>query len=144
MTAKTNEIENLLAAKSVQFQLLPADEGDAVRQHWLSTFAARVKKDTGVWVHNRFRWHGFSYGFQNAIEGEDAMVGYQDQWPAPYVVFDEDDSWAYACTSAEYPDLTSLRSDIYVAHHGMKWTMAFTHEQPDIGPFWATKSDNAC
>ncbi|KIC47145.1 hypothetical protein RA28_05510 [Ruegeria sp. ANG-S4] len=71
------------------------------------------------------------------------MIGYQKQWPAPYVVFNENNDWAYSCTFDRYPDFTSFQADIYVAHHNMKWTMVFTHEQPDLGPYLAFKSENA-
>ena len=96
-----------------------------------------------VFGYNRFRWHGFSYGLQTAVTGADALSDYRRQWQAPYVIFDEEGTWAYSCTSEKYPDLTSLRADIYVAHHNMKWTMIFTHEQPDIGPYLALKSKNS-
>ena len=55
------------------------------------------------------------------------------------MVFDEEGTWSYRCTSETYPDFTALGADIYVAHHNMKWTMAFTHEQPHDGPFFAVK-----
>ncbi len=121
----------------VDFDPLNSKEGGEVVQCWHQTFAGNVKKSTGSRIHNRFRWHGFSYGFQIARAGDDALNAYKNQWPAAYVIFDEDIKWSYRCVSETYPDFTSFGADIYVAHHNMKWTMAFTHEQPDIGPFFA-------
>ncbi len=126
--------------EGVDFDPLNANEGREVIQYWHRTFAGNVKKSTGSWIHNRFRWHGFSYGYQNARAGDEAFNAYKNQWPAPYVVFDEDINWSYSCVSGSYPDFTSFSADIYVAHHNMKWTMVFTHEQPDIGPFFAEQS----
>jgi len=31
------------------------------------------------------------------------------------------------------PDLTFLRTDLYVFPESMEWSMAFTHEQPEVG-----------
>ncbi len=142
MSPKQIQIENFLSAREVSFDPLTSSESESVKKQWLLAYAARVKKETGVWIHNRFRWHGFSYELQTAVAGSEALIGYQRQWPAPYVIFDEENIWAYSCTSEEYPDFTSFRADIYVAHHNMKWTMVFTHEQPDIGPYLALKSEN--
>ncbi|WP_299193935.1 DUF4275 family protein [uncultured Litoreibacter sp.] len=142
MSLGTIQIENSLSDHDVDFQCVPASESERLRKQWLNCYAARVKKETGAWIHNRFRWHGFSYGLQAAVAGLDATIAYQALWPAPYFVFEEENTWAYACTSDRYPDLTSLQADIYVAHHNMNWTMVFTHEQPEIGPYLAMKSKN--
>lgn len=143
MISKKSQIEHFLISQSVDFVPLSPVESEQVKTDWLATYALRVKKNTGAWIHNGFRWHGFSYGLQSAITGSDAVVGYQKQWPASYVVFNENNDWAYSCTSDRYPDFTSFQADIYVAHHNMKWTMVFTHEQPDLGPYLAFKSENA-
>ncbi len=143
MRLKKFQIETVLSEHNVDFSFIPEKESASIRERWLDLYAARVKKETGAWIHNRFRWHGFSCGFQDAVAGSDALTAYKNMWPAPYIVFDEEDTWAYACTSDSYPDLTPQRADIYVAHHNMKWTMVFTHEQPDIGPYLALKSKNA-
>ena len=137
MSLRTSEIDALLSDLGAEFRQMTQTESDRVRQQWLHAFAKNVKAETGVWVHNRFRWHGFSYGLQTALEGAAALNSYQTQWRAPYVLFDEEDHWAYACTSQAYPDFTRFHEDIYVAHHNMKWTMVFTHESPDIGPYFA-------
>ena len=142
MSLKKIHIESFLSALEVDFYPVQSDESEQLKKLWLFAYAARVKNETGLWIHNRFRWNGFSYGHQTAVSGSDALIAYQSQWQAPYVIFDEEDTWAYLCTSEKYPDLTSFRADIYVAHHNMKWTMVFTHEQPDIGPYFAFKSKN--
>ena len=139
MTQDARQIEKILAANRVAFERLDPAEQEDVRTRWLQTFAGNVKRETGSWVHNRFRWHGFSYGFEAATEGQDALRAYQGQWCASFVVFGEADGWAYRCHADRYPDFTPLGEDIYVAHHNMKWTIAFTHEQPDIGPFFAER-----
>ena len=86
---------------------------------------------------SELNWHCFSWEDSKALEGTKAFEAYQQQWLAPIVIFDESEDWLIECEVKEYPDFSTLRKDIYVSHHNMKWTMAFTHEQPDIGPFFA-------
>ena len=79
------------------------------------------------------------YVILGACHPASAWQAYQSQWPAPYVVFDEEGTWSLGCASQTYPDFSLLGADIYVSHHNMKWTMAFTHEQPHDGPFFAER-----
>lgn len=132
-----SQVQALLERDAVTFEPLSADDRDMVVKRWLQVYARNVKQQTGAWVHNSFKWHGFSHGYEAATEGEQALRAYQSQWSASYVIFDEDESWALACASQAYPDLSALGADLYVAHHNMKWTMVFTHEQPQDGPFFA-------
>lgn len=134
------QIEEFLEGRGVEFEPHTLSEREDIAKRWCVTYAQMVKKATGKWIHNGFRWHGFSCEYQSAIEGYDALSAYLNQWPAPYLIFDEGGVWSYGCTSKEYPDFTSFGADIYVAHHHMKWTMAFTHEQPQIGQFFAMKT----
>jgi len=100
-----------------------------------------MKQNHDVSVYHGFRWHGFSYHLQPCLEGEPALNKYLNQWPAPFYVFDESLGFCALCSAESYPDLSNLHGDIYVAHKNMKWTMAFTHEYPHIGPFFAGKSE---
>ena len=130
------QVEAALAELAVEFVPLSDVEAADVSQRWLERFAARVKKTKGEWVVNGYRWHGFSYGLEPALSGEQALAAYRKQWPAPFLVFDERATCGYRCEGV-YPDLSDVRQDLYVAHKRMKWTMVFTHEQPAIGPFFA-------
>ena len=76
---------------------------------------------------NKMKWHGFSSGYEAAIEGDKALTRYTSNWMANYFIFDEEETWCFQCSSDSYPDLTSLSADIYISHHNMKWTMVFTH-----------------
>ncbi len=131
-----SRIEDYLLQCGVSFNRLDAEMTKEVVNKWDQVFARNVKKVTGQWIHNRFRWHAFSYEFESSIWGPEALEKYLTQWLAAFVLFDEDLNCCYRCEAQRYPDLTSLGWDIYVAHHNMKWTMAFTHEQPEIGPFF--------
>lgn len=133
------QIEQVLVSTGASIEVLGKDEHHEIDRAWLSTFAQRVKQQTGRWIYEGYRWHGFSNRFEDALEGRPAKDEYFKQWTAPYVVFDEKLHCGYRCTSRAYPDFSKLRADIYVAHHNMKWSMVFTHEQPDIGPFFAVR-----
>ena len=137
MKPNINQIEGFLKSNTVGYEKLCPPEQERISKQWQLVFAKNVKMETGEWIYNRFRWHGFSLGYQKAVEGAEALKAYQSQWPAQFIVFDENNTWSYRCASNVYPDFSSLGADIYVAHQNMKWTIAFTHEQPDIGPFFA-------
>lgn len=132
------DVKALLTSSEIQCRLLDASEAEAVRSRWLSTFAANVLKQKGVEVFQGYMWHGFSFGMEVSLEGEAAQQEYQKQFQAEYVLFDEDFNFCLACEPSAYPDLTELMDDLYVTHANMKWTMVFTHEQPGIGPFFAS------
>ena len=134
-----DEIAKFLEQHTTEFESLNSEQRITIEKNWLRTYAANVKKETGSWIHARFKWHGFSYGFERATEGMSAMEKYQNCWPAPFVVFDENLAWAFRCVSTQYPDFSDFGADIYVAHHNMKWTMVFTHEQPDPGPYFTSQ-----
>lgn len=137
MRHAAKHIEAFLDGQGVDFAPHSPEEKSGVHKRWLEAYAAKVKRATGSWIYNGFRWHGFSWDHEAALEGDSALKTYLAQWSAPYVIFDEEGNWSYGCRSERYPDFTHFGADIYVAHHNMKWTMAFTHEQPHIGPFFA-------
>lgn len=132
-----SRIEDYLSWCNVNFDRLDEEMTNKIVRKWDRAFTRNVKRATGLWVYNRFRWHGYSYEFEPSVWGEEAFDTYSVQWQAAFVLFDEDLECCYRCEANRYPDLTELNWDIYVTHHNMKWTMVFTHEQPEIGPFFA-------
>jgi len=136
MKKAINGIVDVLDSAGIEYEKLNSAECEVIVERWLSVFSSNVKKKTGAWIYKGLKWHCFSWGFEDAKNGTIALQAYQSQWPTPYVIFDDGGNWCYRCESQDYPDLTVLGSDIYVAHQNMKWTIAFTHEQPQIGPFF--------
>ena len=47
------------------------------------------------------------------------------------------------CDAIPSPDLTGLHSDFFVFPPNLLWTMSFTHEQPDLGPYFACRDWDA-
>jgi hypothetical protein len=86
-----------------------------------------------------FRWHGFSYGIEKCRAGKEALEQYLAQWPSHYYIFNEALTFCLKCKSEVYPDLSARVADLYVIHHNLKWTMVFTHEQPQLGSYFATQ-----
>ncbi len=129
-----------MQSQDVSFDREDPETTEAIARKWKQHFASVVKKQTGVWIHNKFRWHGFSGGFEQHMSGDKALKAYLYQWPAKFLVFNESLKFGYTCRAQSYPDFSPLCDDIYVAHHNMKWTMVFTHEQPGEGPYFAVGS----
>jgi hypothetical protein len=134
-------VRRFLEGSGARVDVLSHDQAQEFERRWLAVFAANVKRRHKAWVYGGFRWHGFSYGLERCIEGSDAIARYSGQHPAKYVVFDEELEETLSCKSEGYPDLSSLGRDLYVSHANLKWTMVFTHEQPDIGPFFASRDE---
>jgi hypothetical protein len=128
-----------LLLQGVELAELDPQESRDVDRRWLDGFAWRVQQEKGVSIYGGYRWHGFSYHLQPCLEGGPALEAYLRQDNTSFYVFTESMDYCALCHSETYPDLSTLRQDIYVAHRNMKWTMAFTHEQPHIGPFFAER-----
>jgi len=126
-----------LSELGVQMKALTRKEREALRNNWNLAFASQVKKERGVYVYLGFRWHAYSYGMVPCAQGKPALKTYLAQAPARFYLFDESMQICGICEAGHFPDLTQLCDDIYVVHHDLKWSMAFTHEQPLIGPFFA-------
>lgn len=111
-----------------------------LEQEWLHAFCGNVKTKTGKWVYRGFRWHAFSYGYEDAKHGPTALEYYRSLRPKRLFVFsDTGAEIGFVCEGIAPPDLSSLHDDWYVFPRSLLWTMFFTHEQPDIGPFLACR-----
>ena len=133
-------ISEFLANCSVSTVDLSKEAAEQFSEQWLRIFAPLVKKEHGIYIYRRFRWHAYSHRLQPCMDGEEAIKKYRRQPTSPFYVFNESLSYCALCKAEEYPDLSGLHTDVYVTHHKMAWTMAFTHEQPQIGPFFAEQS----
>ncbi len=126
-----------LSERGVELTELSPKERKELDQKWNVTFASQVKKQQGVYVYRGFRWHAYSYEIVPCLQGEAALKEYLAQARAPYYLFDESMDICGLCKAGRYLDLTWIGDDVYVVHHKLRWSMAFTHEQPYLGPFFA-------
>ena len=123
-----------LLQRSVLFTLLDRSAAHDFAQRWSATFASSPPPK---W--SPYRWHTFHVRLYPCLQGAIALSAYLSQWQAPFYVFDEALEFCVRCEAQPYPDLSALRRDLYVAHPNLKWTAAFTHEQPHLGPFFAER-----
>lgn len=101
---------------------------------WLEAFGAKRR---GVNA-KAFLWHIFSGGRYPSLSGADALASYLEQTAREYVVLSNDRKHAFTTDSA--PQACSW-SDYYVFPENLAWTMAFTHEDGWLGPYFAYHAD---
>ncbi|MGV3659811.1 MAG: DUF4275 family protein [Prosthecobacter sp.] len=106
------------------------DEVSGLVQQWLDVFG-RDRQGVNTKDH---MWHIFSGGRYPSLEGEQARVEYLSQICCEFVVLSNGRDAAF---------LTDTRpedrpfSDFYVFPPNLAWTMAFTHEEGWLGPYFA-------
>jgi hypothetical protein len=116
-------------------------------QLWRETFARPVKEKTGRWVYHGLDWHTFSWKFCKSKSGFRAVIEYlSEKAKTVYVVSQDETQTAFSCASETPIDFSECGTDVYVFPEDYAWTIAFTHEEPQIGPFfsraeWATQGD---
>lgn len=110
----------------------------SINQKLLESFFPNVKRETGNWVYNKFRWHGYTFKHEPAISGEAAFDKYVQQPVAAFYVYHEFGDSLFDCSASQWPDVRVFGNDIYVCPHDMSWLFSTTHEvSMGIGPFFA-------
>jgi hypothetical protein len=97
---------------------------------WLEAFG---KERQGLNTKD-FLWHIFSANKYPNVAGAEALVQYKQQEESQFVVLSNDRKVAFATDVR--PEECSL-SDFYVFPENLAWTMAFTHEDGWLGPYFA-------
>jgi hypothetical protein len=100
------------------------------RQQWRLTYA---KHGRGAGLH-QFLWHVFSHDRYPALSGEQAEAAYAQHEAVEYVVLPNDASLAFVSSTRPARD---WYLDVYVFPRNLAWTMAFTHEDGYLGPYFA-------
>jgi hypothetical protein len=109
---------------------LSAGEASQVVESWLGAFGRnRDGIDTDA-----FLWHIFSSGRHPSEGGLAAKSSYEQQIAHEYVVLSNDRTVVF--TTNQRPETCSL-TDYYVFPPNLAWTMAFTHEEGWLGPYFA-------
>lgn len=123
----------LVAPGSVLRQFTEA-EANRLAEDWLAVFG---KKAQGVNT-KAYLWHVFSAECYPAISGDEAVGQYRQQAGLEFVVLSNDRKEAFM--TELLPESSSL-SDYYVFPSNLAWTMAFTHEDGWLGPYFARHPD---
>ncbi len=108
------------------------DEAESrdIENKWMQVFC-RKKQGFNT---KAFKWHIFSGEGYPSISGEEARSAYVNHAAARYIIMPNDKG--LLVLTDELPTDCSL-SDYYVFPENMAWTMAFTHEEGWLGPYFA-------
>ncbi len=115
-------------------QVCTTAEAGELEQAWLEIYC-KSRQGTRP---KGYKWHIFSQEQYPSVSGDEALAMYPAQAAPEYIVLSDDDP--EAITTDLLPELCSL-SDYYVFPKNMAWTMAFTHEDGWLGPYFAKHPD---
>jgi hypothetical protein len=139
MSAETKIRDALVAAGCSPVGLSAKEVWDWQRR-WRGVFAKELHAATGKWVFNDFDWHVFSFGHHKAKAGDAAWAEYRGLASCNFVVLSGESRATFGFTCiGKPPDRLKLGIDVLVAPSSLEWTMAFTHEEPLCGPYFAER-----
>jgi hypothetical protein len=105
-------------------------EAAALAAQWLAVFGAN-----GFGSGSReYLWHVFSFAAFPVLSLKEARDQYELETCAEYIVLSDDKDVAFL--TDQRPTASSL-SDWFVFPPNLAWTMAFTHEDGWLGPYFA-------
>lgn len=110
-------------------------EVQVIEKKWIDAFC---KNKLGLSI-KQYKWHIFCGEGYPSVEGDLAETTYKEQESPTYIVMSEDGE---ALLTNEKPkDLNC--TDAYVFPENLSWTMAFTHEEDWMGPYFAKHKNYA-
>lgn len=127
-------IELTVAPGGVLRRFAP-DEARALAQQWVDTFSG-----TGAPATKRYLWHVFSGEACPSVSLKDAEAEYARHEAPSYIVLSNRRD---AALETDVRPLVCDTSDWLVFPPNMAWTMAFTHEDGWLGPYFAKHDDYA-
>jgi hypothetical protein len=133
----TEEVEHELRLQGVAFEALSHEERDRLRAQWLRSFAVR---ETPVAEH-----YVFAFGLQEKAAKEAYRAAWtrklEGAWRRGFYFVVKTAGWeeapAYRCRSATPLEYSML--DCWVCPLDWEWTMVFTHEGDEYGPFFTMR-----
>jgi len=134
------ELEEFLVNRHIAATCLSKTKKLMLQRAWRKVFAVSTYEKTGKWRYRGHDWHSFSYDFYPHLDGNRALQKYVNiKGGVFYVIPDDKNLMGYECRGKKLPDLSSFGQDIYVVPAELGWTMVFTHEQPEFGPYYAKR-----
>ncbi len=116
-------------------KLFDESETDEIEKQWMFIFC----KNKQGYNTKAFKWHIFSGGAFPALDAEKAHEAYGGVNETQYIVMGNDHEQAILVGSKP---MSCNLSDYYVFPANMAWTMAFTHEEGWLGPYFARHPNN--
>ena len=101
-----------------------------LEKKWLDTFC-QDKKGANT---KDYKWHIFSYERYPSLSKEEAIEIYNQQEAPEYIILSNEDELAI---QTDLKPTSSNLHDYYIFPKNMAWTMAFTHEDGWLGPYFA-------
>ena len=108
--------------------------GEAEAAHLATTWLSVFGKNRRGANTKAFLWHIFSGARYPSVSGAAAIAQYTQQTGAEFVVLANNRRVAVL---TDLLPLSSALSDYYVFPPNLAWTMAFTHEDGWLGPYFA-------
>ena len=103
-------------------------------ERWRSVYAGG-ERAPGL---KQYMWHTFSWGAYPSVSGEEARQLYAAHRYFEVIVLSNDRKTAFRSASLPVSDRLF---DFYVFPPDLAWTMAFTHEDGWLGPYFAKHHD---
>lgn len=110
-------------------KIYDSSEVQAIEKKWIDAFC-RNKLGLNI---KQYKWHIFCGEGYPCVEGDLAEAAYKEHESAAYIVMSEDGE---AFLTDERPSDINC-TDAYVFPENLSWTMAFTHEEGWMGPYFA-------
>ena len=121
-------------------ELIEEDIKDEL-ERWDEAFCPLSKKQKDAIYYEQFKWHVFSNEKYNSLERDKAIEAYSNQQALEYYVVPQLNTWpnekGFITDKLPESDLAKKKIDFYVYPKNMAWTMAFTHENEWLGPYFA-------
>jgi hypothetical protein len=140
---RSASFEQSLESQCAEVERIEAAAAPELWKSWLELFAAPAKRATGEWTPGGYHWHTFSYGYTYALSGTNALAAYAGAWreldPRKrglrlLLLPSQDHSLAYRCVAPQ--PLVLDGSERIICPLDFSWTMAFTHEDGWLGPYF--------
>src|SRR5687768_4012614 len=107
-----------------------------VEREWDEVYQLVDFAESGRWQVGDFRWHVFSYGFTPCRRGARAAQEYLEAPLGPLFILPTEAGRSALSIIPKHQPLFHGQ-DVIVVRQDFSWTMCFTHEEPDIGPFFS-------
>lgn len=124
----------LTVAPGKVVERLTAEQVDELCRAWVAAYPADRH---GINV-TAYAWHVFSFERYPSISGDEALGEYEKNEATEYLVLVDDEREGLI---TDQRPMKASATDYIVCPRNWAWTMAFTHEDGSLGPYFARHRD---